>query len=332
MRALKYRTEDQAEMEQAERLTKDEEARLIERARAGDAGAFGILVSAFTPPLTARVLAHLHESRIEDAQNLVQDLWALAWEDLPKPPERRGYDPARGRYYTYLLHRFLNHLIKRHNKKMDAERAETFSLDEETGKDSETLECRIVDPQAISPAEAAKMKEELLRLREIHAELFRITFLKGGYPHEQLAFAMLKLVSGRQSHRAIEGKPADLDASHGASPLQEVAEVFWREYQKESELPLECLARCEQDLRPLREKLHMKVEAIYPPRSRLYERLSQVLGALVGLTCFHHYYDRRGASASLSDWCYKVRERVRKALGASDQDSSPEDAEARFVL
>lgn len=151
----------------------DDEARLVERARAGDASAFEHLVRAHLRPAYAVALAVMGHP--QDAEDVCQDAFVLALERLDQ-----CRDP--GRFTAWLLQ-----IVR--NQARNAQRArsvrDTVALEEDTAASG-------LDSPARS-AERAELRERLraglATLTETQREVVLLHDLEG-WPHREIADAL----------------------------------------------------------------------------------------------------------------------------------------------
>ena len=101
-------------VDKPKRLTPEEETRLLRTAESGNRDAFSRLFTIYNRPLKGYILAHIRGGE-DDAADIAQAVWSEAWEKISIPPEEGGFDPSKGRFYTFLLNRYTKFHILRHN-------------------------------------------------------------------------------------------------------------------------------------------------------------------------------------------------------------------------
>ena len=295
----------------------DEVCRLIDEARRGKSEAFGQLVEACNEALIGRIRRRLWDRN--DAEDIAQEAWAAMWEDIHTPVEEGGYDPARGTpLHVYVYERFGKFLIRRRWG-----RATGPVLGATDGAEGGPEPTDYREPR---PEEAAQLAEMVELKLAAYSELLRLTFLCGGYPHQQLALAFSKLIYGTRSDRAVEGSPRRVDQEHGHEPMERLATSFWEAYEAASQITdpgtLEELGK---HLQPVRLRLRLTVGELTRLDRASSKHFADMLQRVVAATCLSDYYARRkgGYTTAIPDWCDKVERRLRQVLGLS-RDTSQE--------
>ena len=143
------------------------------------------------------------ESEASAAEEIAQNVGLEAWKSMTESPEEGGFDQSKGVFYSYIINRFAKfHVLQwRRRKARSVEILTGF----EGGDGGRAF--KLPDGRGLAPDERLEKEEELRLLVAGYAELFRILFLCGGYPHQQRAFGLSKHVFGRKSRRGIEGAP-----------------------------------------------------------------------------------------------------------------------------
>jgi DNA-directed RNA polymerase specialized sigma24 family protein len=303
-------------------LSADEVLKLVEAARAGDREAFDRLAGAVHQALVGFTKAKIRSAnRDEDAQDLAQEVWADVLIAITLTAAEGGYDPAKGRFYTYVINRFVIPKILQFNEREARRRRLQESLDE---RDEDQEPLQIPDPNKRNRPDWAITAEFLWLRSRAFSELFRLVFLCGGYPHQQLVFGFSKHIYGRQSHRGIEGDPEGVDKKHGAALLSQLTDDYWTAYRKVSDLDPVERSRLQGFLSPLRMRLALEVGELVALSQTLYDNLKRLHHRIVGTTCLRDYYTARGFGMAIPDWCDKVEKRVRAVLGL-DVDATGEE-------
>jgi len=280
---------------------------LVEEARRGNRRAFDEIVRELEKPLKGYILG---EIRGDDAaaDEIAQDTWVAVWEQMHKSPEEGGYDPGKGAFYTFVINRVAKFKIRQWW-------SEAGSARFRAGEAREVPEP--ADARQLRPDELLIQQEDLRRRHAAFCELFRLTFLCGGYPHQQLAFGFSRHIYGKESDRGIEGAPARVVQDHGAVPLEALVEAYWDDYRKESQIrDSEGLGQLRECLDPVRARLPLRVGELVRLDPASSRELVGVGDRAVGRTQLQDYYSGRaaGAAAAISDWCYQVADRVREVL------------------
>lgn len=304
-------------MSQAQRekswLSAEKEARLVEKARGRNRKAFEQLVNAFQKPLVGFILTRSTASQ-SDAEDIAQDVWCEVWEQIHRPAEENGYDPTKGRFYTFLINYFAMPKIKdwQRDKIRSHERTGMLETDDRRG-----VREPAAPTQSSQPDVGLQVEEHFRLANAAFLELLRLTFLCGGYPHQQLAFAYSKLIYGQPSPRGIEGAAEKVHHEHGAVPLDTLTSTFWEAYASASRLTAELLQRINHYLDPVRFRLPLKVAELVQLDSASRTQFKRLLRKKVGQTRLRDYYAHHKGSftAAIPDWSYKVEKRTREILG-----------------
>jgi hypothetical protein len=254
-------------------------------------------------PLVGYILARI-SGELSDAEDLAQNVWIEALENINKTPDEGGFDPARKvSFYTYLINRYAKFFVLRYN---------TASFKK---------------PFYNAPA---RTNESFFR-KSAYSELFRLTFLCGGYPHQQLVFGYSKHIYGKPSERGIEGASAKVVKQKGDLQLNKLLESYWVEYKSLSSLGTDELEILSKHIDPVRLRCALTAKELFRRNKKLYDHLEPVWNQSVGSTSIKDYYSSRGAAASISDWCYRVEERIRTVLGVGSSEEMVEN-ERKVVI
>ena len=281
-----------------ERLTREQMTSLVSLARSGDRGAFDALVRAHHRALVGHIRGRCRITT-EDAEAVAQDIWIQAWEEIGTPPESGGYDSERASFYTFITNRYARFYIRRFCSRTHAP---AVLLDD------------ALDVTDVAPDGLMRDWDEARDQFDAYCQLFRLTFLCGGYPHQQLVFGYSKTLYGTPSPRGIEGDPLRVDQEVGLLPLEAAFDQFWEDYAEMSGMSASELAELRRCLDPVRVRLPLTPEQLIRP---LPSQLEQVRQKAIGETRLGEYYPARGASAAISDWCDKLERRIRALLGVA---------------
>ncbi|MBC7248054.1 MAG: hypothetical protein H5T73_09780 [Actinobacteria bacterium] len=315
-------------------ITREELLGLIEEARAGNEGAWKRLRDAYAETLARYVKEFVHAHfpvllQVTDLDEFTGDVVQEVWEQfllrLRRPPGERGYDPSRiahpGSFLKWLREYFVVPKIWELGKK-----AAKAVPPESLGGDDELR--WVVDGETPTPEEvmmlARRVREELVASWWV----LKLAFLCGGHPHQQLAFGFSKLIYGKESPRGVEGNPKKVDAEHGATPLRPLGEEFLSAYAAASQLGEEAVREC---LGPLRERLPLTLDEIMALDRASSRRYAELLPSRAADTCLRDYYrlSRRGYTAAIPDWSYKLEKRVREVLGVFAESEAAASSRAR---
>lgn len=272
------------------RLDKDVEIELIRRACNGDDEAITQLYKAYQKAVYGFIRARVRQDA--DAEDVAQETWIEVWKKLP------AYDPAKGSFFTWIRY-WAGLKLLRHYKELKDWRRIHVLISELRSRypdlDEEEEIADIIDRLTIAevqPDEPEKDAEE-------YAYILRITFEKGGYPWQLIAFGFNKLID--------EWKPKRIVAELSDSELQKLGKKLEYDYLAESMLPEEEVRDC---FEPLRGQMSRLVgDVLLPGDTVSRENLREILSIHVGDTTLRNYYGK-DPEANISDWSNKVRKRV----------------------
>lgn len=282
--------------------TAAKEASLIERVLGGDREAFNQLVLRYNESLVG-YLSTFNSTR-SDADDVAQKVWLWIWT------HRARYDPAKGKTFYDWVRGIARNVRRRPKLNRPIEQPGIPD-----NVDTEGTPVAHGAPKQ-TPVTILIEEERLHQLHLAYSELFRLLFRCGGYPHEQLGYALAKLIYGRQSNRTIEGDAVAADTEYGMVELEQLAKLFCEEYQAAMGLRTSAWPVFPgEDLRPLQIRLTYTVQEMRP---RQTGALSTIQGTVVAYTHLRDYYARGNRKTHpISDWCSRVEGQLRRIVGAS---------------
>lgn len=234
----------------------------------------------------------------QDAEDVAQIVWLKARERMGRPPGAGDFDPNIGGFYTWITRCIAKY--------------EALEWIRRQGRDG-TVYMADDQYQQIDDTRPPFDEAKLYQMHMAFCRLFRLLFLCGGYPHEQLAYGLAKLIYGKPSGRSIEAKAEHVDAEYGDKKLQTVAGCFMGKYSALSGL-IGVYGFLRVSLRHLHRRMEYKVEELIRGLTKEPKRIQN---AVVADTCFRDYYiktsDRK--THPVSDWIYRVEEKLRRILG-----------------
>jgi len=296
-----------------------EELQLIRRVRERDQEAFGQLVDHYQKPLGGFISSSVGNQHVDD---IAQDVWSRTYEAIQRDRRDGGYDPTKGRFYTWVINYVAIPRLKDWRRSQSRNARLAGLLEDQKGGPTAATAATSEDWEPTIILEA----EEQLRLKVMaYCELFRLTFLCGGYPHQQLAFGFAKHIYGEQSTRTMEGDPRRVDIEHGNEPLRGLLDKYWDSYRTVSQIDdVDVLRSLWESLEPVRVRLPFTVEALIRPLS---DCLQPVRGHAVAQTCLRNYYIREDEDHThpISHWCDRLQERVREMLCLKKEASEDEN-------
>jgi hypothetical protein len=248
-------------------------------------------VRTYQAPLEGYLLGKIRGDR-KAAEDLAQEIWTDVWQDLPRPAAEGGYDPGKGKFYTFVINRFARFKVLQWRESRS--RSKTIPLPR--GADESHDSPLLPDDSTPPPDRAVEQREELHRKHLAFSELFRLVLLCGGYPHQQLAFGFSKHVLGQRSDRAMEGSPERVDREYGDLPLSRLLEAYWKRYREASCIDDEELIRSLSEcLVPVGGRLSLSVEALFQNDHASRKQYGKLLGMQAGGTSLRNYYVREAA-------------------------------------
>lgn len=299
-------------------LSREQVSRLAECARQGDREAFEDLVKRYHGPFKGYILTRTSgdESLAEDA---LQQVWLDIWRELRKTAEEGGFDADKASFYTYVINRFVKFKVRQIREESTKMSREGSPVQREDPKMQ-------IDPlggrEASPPEQRLSMTEDLEEQLRVYCELFRILFLCGGYPHQQMAFGFSKHLYGKTNDSTLEGKPERVARENGGLPLETLLREYWELYRAQSSIDDEQILRdLRRSLEPVRDRMAVKVRELTARDKASQKQLEDLLEKTVAATCLHDYYATRrgGFSTAIPGWCFRVEERVRTVLNTGSK-------------
>ncbi|MDD5018465.1 MAG: hypothetical protein PHO15_10230 [Eubacteriales bacterium] len=295
---------------------------LLDKVKAGDTSAFDKIVALYQKPLFGYMKVRIYGYQEADLEDLSQIIWLDVLKKTSLPYEDGGYDPKASAFYTYLTRRVAEYSIKQwfDRKKKGRE----FLVD--------------INDQAINALSDTDIPERVYELEEemhlrvyAYQALFRLVFLCGGYPHQQLAFGFAKLVYGKQSNRALEGRILDFYNSNKTYPLSYLLNRFKKEYASASFFEQEELERIYLLLRPVEIRLELAVKELMQYDGISLDYHGDIAAKLVKDTSIKEYCEKDGKEKSgkeisdtISNWCYRLKKRLKNIITVDSIDDLSE--------
>ncbi len=243
--------------------------------------------STYSKPLRG----YLKSYRIQEAD--IDDLTSEIWTQIIE--KQSEYDSDKAGFYTWLM-TLARFKVLEYFKKQKRR------------------------PVSIEPDEGRKIKPASKGFNDIiqeakhklwaYNELFRLTFLCGGYPHEQLAFGFSKLILGTVGERGVEGRAIEAQNAYGKIKIENAIERFAIEYTEKS--------HCEDDhvdiaMFPVRNRSEMAVgQLIKKPE----EYIQGILQRYVKETALNDYINPESERKNhpFTDWSNRVPNNIRRIL------------------
>jgi RNA polymerase sigma-70 factor, ECF subfamily len=161
---------------------------VIQKAKSGDADAFGILYERYSEVIFRYVYSHLDSQ--QDAEDLTEDVFFRAWKALP------NYDDRGLPFSAFLFRSARNSLIDFYRQRKVVQPLEDLELRSNGAADPED--------EVTSRLESDELKRTLSQLREDYRTVLIFRFLSGLSP-EETAEVMQRSVGAVRvlQHRAL---------------------------------------------------------------------------------------------------------------------------------
>lgn len=145
------------------------EAGLLQALQAHDEGAFGYLYDAYAKALYGVILQIIPQ--VETAEDVLQEVFVKIWQNIG------GYDPQKGRLYTWMLNIARNAAIDRLRSKDFNTRAKTAELQEHVYEERES---------SAGAVEDVGLKKVISGLPPESRRLLELSYFQG-YTQEEIA-------------------------------------------------------------------------------------------------------------------------------------------------
>jgi hypothetical protein len=261
------------------------------------------------------------------AKDIAEKVWGQLVEDINLSPERGGYNTFQFKksFFNYITSTYIPD-YKSNSKEV--------SLDEINfvEENLESLGNDLGYEKIEEVYDLLKLKFNSLK------ELFKLVFLCGGYPHEQLAFGFSQLVYGKltatrnknalpkkpltsnsdsfKRQRGIEGKPAEVAKNHANTSLDKLKSDFWEAFvstsypDEQADFYKNELEILKGYLSPLEKRLNLTVDKLNDIVIIGSSEIS-AKNRKISSTCLTDYKKAdRNLVSKISDWCIYVKETV----------------------
>ncbi|MBN1424741.1 hypothetical protein JXA88_09295 [Candidatus Fermentibacteria bacterium] len=263
-------------------LSSEEQRQLAARVQGGDDSAFGTLYEHFFEALRGYVAGRVHSA---DAADIVSETFAAA---LPFLRDGR-YDPQ---FSVYTLLRVMaDSQIDHHLRRTHVAAAST--PDQPTPQYQRRLR-----PLAEIPEIAAQPSQEIEAATQ---ELLLLVLACGAKPHQALAFCLIGF---------LEWRPREVAEQLGSRSLFTLTRRVYDDMSRHAFTDAGRRPLCRDHCPWFWQRLVAPVRDVYPEQE--YDRARALTGPVGDLHLSTFFGPK--PSASLSDWCHKVRRRARNAL------------------
>ena len=306
-----------------------EDVRLMDLARNGDSEALDRIARKYQRPLAGffRNRGVFEPSVVDE---LVQDTWIKFLHSMHRSVNEGGWDPNKGRLYSWLIGYIAINILRQSRRIVVTEGSRLRSLDED--KESGCADSYAVSSE-LDPAEYLSQDEEARLRRRAAVQLFRVTALCGGYPHQYLAYGLSKLVYGIKTRRGIQGSSARTANEHGPLLLDAIQQDFWNGFADCSDLDADTLQSLHSAHElPIRYRLPLRLRDLLQRDAHSRAIFGHILDRRVGETTLESYYTagEGGFTTAIPDWCNRVEKRVRSLIGL-ELPPQPNSGEQEFL-
>lgn len=187
------------------------------------------------------------------------------------------YDSTKGRFSTFFINT-LNFMIKRH---FDSKRKR------EAGVYGSQESIWFEDNEALTIDFLTMIKEN--EYQDLYSICLRVLFSNGGGPHQIISFCFNKLIYPAK-YESNRGYPREIVRDLSDTQLKGLCDQFYKEYS----IYFKRLAD----------------EYIMPVYIKMEDEEDEMI---IGEKCLKNYYGKN-PSANVSDWSYRVAERIKKIV------------------
>lgn len=287
------------------------------KAAHGDDGAFDALRQHYRSSLRGYIISHvLRPINGDDLDDLEQHIWLMVHNLIGE------YDPEKGSFYTFVK----NRVAKWEALHWNPSRKLTWLEDEEEDVRDALLMDAEGNPDYLLDIESL----ERVRLDAFHL-LIKILFLCGGYPHQQMSFAFLKLIYGTGSK--VQGSAAQVIDNHSDTMLCELAREFVVQYKQLSGLNDQEMLRCVESFVPFGKRLSLTVADLMSSDKTSKMQNQHIADVKVSRTALKDYYAEKSQkpTAAVSDWGYGVQKKIMSIIADVDASKSCNRCKLRYT-
>lgn len=287
------------------KLSEEQIPSFVTKAVAGDERAFEALRQQYRSGLRGYILSRaLRPISGDDLDDIEQQIWLAVFQALSE------YDAQKGSFYAFVKNRVAKWEVLHWNPNQRL----TWLEDQ----DEDVRDSLLTDAES-DPAKLQELETmERIRVDAFHL-LTRVLFLCGGYPHQQLSFAFLKLIyAGGQK---AQGSAAQVVDNHADKELGDLAREFVIHYRKLSGLTDSEMARSITSLLPLKDRLALKVGELMASDKASSQQSEHLAETVIGETRLSDYFSENGQkpTAAVSDWSYGVQKRIMSVVSEGSE-------------
>jgi len=228
-----------------------------------------------------------------EIEETAQKAWIKIWKGLDK------YDPQKGQFYTWMRTITIRLIKTSENQTL----GHTDHLAEVSDSDEAGVS---LDTKAHNLSHEAFRSPEIIFRDEIRGEwiLQEAFHTRNGYPWQLLVFNL----------RSMQKAPRQIVCDHADDPLEEIAECVKNDLLSDSILESE---KIEQILVPLQKAMNNRLTMLIPDNdAKTKESLKDFMEEITQAIDLHRFFGANPAK-NISDWCARVRKRIRKNLNVN---------------
>ena len=228
-----------------------------------------------------------------EIEETAQKAWIKIWKGLDK------YDPQKGEFYTWIRTIIIRLIKTSENQALQHtdQIAEVLDSDE-NGAD--------LDTEVHSMSHEAFRSPEIIFRDELRGEwiLQEVFNPRNGYPWQLLVFNL----------RSMEKAPRQIVCDHAYDPLEEIAITVKDDLLSDSILETE---KIEHAFVPLQKAMDSRLTELIPDNdTKTKDSLRDFMEEITQAIDLHQFFGVNPAK-NISDWCARVRKRIRKNLNVN---------------
>ena len=282
-----------------------EERSLLEEAAKGGESAFNRLWEAYEKALQGFLRTRIFSktpfssgAEQEEVHDITQDVFVEVRKRISI------YDPEKGRFYTFLRY-WANIVMMRHFRSRGKRLENVMLLYEFPELETDEIAQSFVEKLPDFEPGSLDILVEL----NMYRTLLEITFREGGYPHQLISFGFNRLLA--------DWNPRSIVDKLSPRRLKKLGSKLQSEYAADSRLEEHEIRKC---FGPLKSALGRKASEVLldnATRETLFKRDERYQEQKVDETRLEDYFTA-DPSANISDWTYKVKEKVRRHIDSAD--------------
>lgn len=228
-----------------------------------------------------------------EIEETAQKAWIKIWKGLDK------YDPQKGEFYTWMRTIIIRLIKTSENKALQY----TDQIAEVSDSDEAGTE---LDTKVHNLSHEAFRSPEIIFRDELRGEwiLQEAFHTRNGYPWQLLVFNL----------RSMQKAPRQIVSDHADDPLEEIAGCVKNDLLSDSILESE---KIEQILVPFQKAMNNRLTMLIPDNdAKTKESLKDFMEEITQAIDLHRFFGAN-PNKNISDWCARVRKRIRKNLNVN---------------